>query len=161
MITDFNSMLTELKDLALTVTNVTHSTHIGSGESMISRLQKFYEGTFNPTVEIAIFIDSSEGLLEDDDSSNPRITFDLGFTALKKAKLSEHQNIDLAWNDTVNALVEFIGKIKHLQENVEDDTEILVNNKFAQVGKVVNSDVWGWRADAKVTFPINHIYCNH
>lgn len=161
MITDFTSMLAELKAMALLVTDVTNSNHVGSGETMIGRLHKFYEGTFTGTTEIAIFIDTSEGYLEDDDSENIRLTFDLGLTALKKSLRSDHDMIDVVWGETVKALVEYIGKIKHLQRNSEDEFEIIVNNKFAQVGKIVNADVYGWRADAKISFPANHIYCTH
>jgi hypothetical protein len=161
MITDFTSMLAELKGQALLVANVTNSTHVGSGENMISRLHKFYEGTFMETTEMAIFIDTSEAFLEDDDSENIRLTFDVGLTVLKKELRSNLDGIDVVWGETVNALVEYIGRIKHLQHELEDDFEIIVSNKFAQVGKIVNADVYGWRADAKISFPANHIYCSH
>ncbi|MCU0336344.1 MAG: hypothetical protein MUF12_00645 [Sediminibacterium sp.] len=161
MITDFQTLLNELHIIAMSVSNVIHSSHIGAGELIIARLQKYYEAEFKEG--IAIFIDSSEGVLTDNDSSNVKISFDLGFTFLKKGKLSDVSTQDVALNSTMKTLVEFVGKLKHFEsENEENDNfEILVDNKFSQTGKIVNADVYGWRAEAKVSFSVNHLYCNH
>ena len=152
-------MLADLKAQALLVTDCVHTEHIGSGETLIHRIHKYYEADYVPG--IAIFIDSAEGELDDEDTSNVRQTFDLGFTALVKAELYDYVAIDHAWNNTNKALIEYVGILKHLQFDREDEFEINIAKKFAQVGKIVNADVYGWRVDARITFNVNSIYCTH
>jgi len=161
MIVDFQTLLNELHTIAMSVNNVIHSSHIGAGDLIIARIQKYYESQFKDG--ISIFIDSSEGVLSDNDSSNVKVSFEMGFVFLTKGKLSDASTQDAALNASMKALVGFIGKVKHFEkENEEDDDfEIIVDNKFSQVGKIVNADVYGWRAEAKVSFSVNHLYCNH
>ena len=161
MIVDFKTLLGELHSIAMGVTGVIHSSHVGAGELIIARVQKYYEAQFKDG--ISIFIDTSEGIIDDNDSSNISLTLDLGFVFLEKGKLSNVESQDLALNRTLSALIEFLGKIKHFElDNEENDNfEFMVNNKFSQVGRIVNADVYGWRAEAKVSFCVNHLFCNH
>jgi hypothetical protein len=161
MINDFTSMIAALKAEALLVQDVGYSLHLGSGDNIKNRIQKYYEGQFKATHKIALFIDSSEAQIEDDGNSNVRISFDLGFATIAKGDLKNHADIDVTWNDTLNALIAFIGRVKHLQEELEDEFEIDVSLKMSQVGKIANADVYGWRSEAKITFPANHLYCTH
>lgn len=155
MTQDFTGMLAMLKQQATLITDLQDFVHVGSGETLIHRIHKYFEANFQAGV--SIFVDTSEAFLDDDDSDNVRVIFELGITSLTKAKLHDATAIDIAWNDTMSLLVKYLGRLK-CESQEEDEFEIIVHNKFAQVGKIVNTDVYGWRADVKITISVNETY---
>lgn len=150
-------MVAFLEQQAKSTTGVVDFVHVGSGEILVQRISKYYEAKYKQGQ--SIFLDTSEGFLDDADTSNVRLTFLIGITILAKAKPNESSQ-DLAWNDTLSSMVAFIGKLRHEQYQRNDFEMEVVENRLNQVSKVVNSDAMGWRNEIMFSISVNEIYCS-
>jgi len=150
-------MVAFLKGQAESTAGVVDFVHVGSGEILVGRIGKYYEAKYKAGQ--AVFIDTSEGFLDDSDTSNVRLTFLLGVTILSKAKATPEIQ-DAIWNDTLTSMIGFIGKLRHEERETGDFEMVVVENRLNQVSKVVNADVMGWRNEIMFTFNVNEMYCS-
>lgn len=157
MITNFSEMVAFLEAQAKSTAGVVDFVHVGSGEILVHRISKYYENQYKAGQ--GVFVDTSEGFLDDSDISNVRMTFLLGITILSKARAVASEQ-DAVWNNTLVSMIGFIGKLRHAEKETEAFEMEVVENRLNQVSKVVNADVMGWRNEIMFTFNVNSLYCN-